>query len=109
VDASYVTSLVDDLEQAGLAERRPHPTDRRVKTVALTAKGIDVQQQVSDLMGEPPKCLGALSGSEQRILRDLLAKAVAADPALAADRSSGGSAGGVRHHRPPRQRGRARA
>ena len=35
-DASYVTSLVDGLEQRGLVERRLHPTDRRAKTIALT-------------------------------------------------------------------------
>src|SRR4051812_29511889 len=35
-DASNVMWLVDRLEEHGLAERRPHPTDRRVRTVALT-------------------------------------------------------------------------
>ena len=35
-DPSYVTSLVDGLEAAGLAERRSHPTDRRVKMVVLS-------------------------------------------------------------------------
>ena len=40
-DPSYVTSLVDGLEAAGLAERRSHPTDRRVKMVALSRSGED--------------------------------------------------------------------
>ena len=35
-DRSYVTAIVDDLERAGLAERRVAPEDRRVKTIALT-------------------------------------------------------------------------
>src|SRR5579872_7432652 len=82
VDASYITSLADDLERAGLAERRPHPTDRRVKTVAITSKGMDIQRRVKEVMGEPPQCLDALTAAEQRTLRDLLAKALAADPRL---------------------------
>jgi len=91
-DGSYITSLVDDLERAGLAERRPHPTDRRVKTVALTAKGAAVQQRAYDLMWAPPRCFDALSTAEQRELRDLLGKAVAADALLAVE-------GGLRHGR----------
>ena len=38
-DNSSVTGIADRLEKAGLAERRPHPTDRRVKTLALTERG----------------------------------------------------------------------
>ena len=38
-DRSYVTAIVDDLERAGLAERRVAPEDRRVKTIALTPSG----------------------------------------------------------------------
>ena len=34
-----VTSLVDDLERAGLVERRPDPTDRRATLVAVTDQG----------------------------------------------------------------------
>ncbi|MGH9279884.1 MAG: MarR family winged helix-turn-helix transcriptional regulator, partial [Acidimicrobiales bacterium] len=45
-DASYVTALIDDLEERGFAERRPHPTDRRVKTVVLTPKGAEVRDMV---------------------------------------------------------------
>src|SRR5262245_45572709 len=38
-DASYVTTLADGLQERGLAERRPHPTDRRVRTIVLTDEG----------------------------------------------------------------------
>jgi DNA-binding MarR family transcriptional regulator len=97
VDASYLTALVDELVRSGLAERRPHPTDRRVKTVVLTPRGLDIQRHVHELMWEPPRCLEALTPAECRQLRDLLAKAVAADPMLVAD-------AGVRHG-PPSGRG----
>src|SRR5579863_9339802 len=53
-DPSYVTSLVDALETAGLAERRSHPTDRRVKMVALSHAGVDAQAQARKILGEPP-------------------------------------------------------
>src|ERR1700735_5394770 len=34
-----ITDIVDGLERAGLAERRPDPTDRRAKLVAITEVG----------------------------------------------------------------------
>ncbi|WP_263120333.1 MarR family transcriptional regulator [Cellulomonas sp. RIT-PI-Y] len=34
-----ITSMVDDLEHAGLVERRPDPTDRRATLVSLTPEG----------------------------------------------------------------------
>ncbi len=39
VPPSRMVALVDELEQRGLVERRPHPTDRRVRALYLTAKG----------------------------------------------------------------------
>lgn len=82
VDSSYVTTLVDDLEANGLAERRPHPTDRRVKTIVLTPKGIEARQRIEELMYEPPQCFAALSEAERTQLHRLLHKLAAADPSL---------------------------
>src|SRR3954471_10045758 len=65
-DASYVTSMVDGLEQHGIAERRPHPSDRRVKTVVLTEHGQDVLRQVNAVLDEPPAAFDALDAAEQR-------------------------------------------
>jgi DNA-binding MarR family transcriptional regulator len=73
-DASYVTSLADALEERGLAERRPHPTDRRVKTLVLSPAGVAAKQQLFDLLYEPPPELDVLDPDEQRQLRDLLRK-----------------------------------
>ena len=36
-----VTALVDALEEEGLVERRPHPTDRRATIIELTPKGAE--------------------------------------------------------------------
>jgi DNA-binding MarR family transcriptional regulator len=73
-DASYVTNLADALEERGLAERHPHPTDRRVKTLVLSPAGVAAKQQLLDVLYEPPPELDALSAAEQLELRDLLRK-----------------------------------
>ena len=73
-DPSYVTSLVDGLEAAGLAERRSHPTDRRVKMVVLSRRGVEALAQVRKILGEPPASFAVLSTAELRRLRSLLAK-----------------------------------
>jgi DNA-binding MarR family transcriptional regulator len=39
VPASRMVALVDELEQRGLVERRPDPTDRRVRALYLTPEG----------------------------------------------------------------------
>lgn len=82
-DASYVTTLADGLQERGLAERQPHPTDRRVKTIVLTAEGHAKRERALQLLSEPPSAFAALSAAEQRQLRDLLQKLTAADPELA--------------------------
>ena len=52
-DASWVTSLVDTLEELGLVERRMLPSDRRVKTVALTPAGIEAKAKALDVVHQP--------------------------------------------------------
>src|SRR5918994_3919591 len=39
IDPSTMVSLIDQLEAAGLAKRRPRPSDRRAREVAITPKG----------------------------------------------------------------------
>jgi DNA-binding MarR family transcriptional regulator len=68
-DASTVTWIVDRLEKQGLAERRPHPTDRRVKVVALSRKGERVRGELLDRLYEPPAALAELSQTDLKALR----------------------------------------
>ena len=75
-DASNVTWLVDRLEDAGLAERRPHPTDRRVRTVALTRKGAKARAQVEAKLHEPPAAIRGLSDGDLATLERVLRKIV---------------------------------
>src|SRR4051794_11151573 len=71
-DNSNVTGIVDRLEAAGLAERRPAPHDRRVKAVALTARGEALRAEVERRAGQPPAPLAALSDEDAAALRDIL-------------------------------------
>lgn len=73
-DASNATWIVDRLEERGLAERTPSPTDRRVKLVVLTALGQRTRDRVMEAMFEPPPELLALSRKDLEALRDALAK-----------------------------------
>jgi MarR family transcriptional regulator, organic hydroperoxide resistance regulator len=77
--ASNVTGIVDRLESRGLVERTPGADDRRVKTLVLTPEGAEVRARVIELLSEPPAALAALSAADQRALRDILRRAVAAE------------------------------
>ncbi len=47
-----MTVLVDRLERSGLAERTPHPTDRRRLIVGLTASGRETVDRASRPLGD---------------------------------------------------------
>lgn len=73
-DASNVTWLVDRLEERQLVERRASPTDRRVKTVALTPEGEALKAELLARMYEPPPELESLPAADLRALRRILRK-----------------------------------
>ncbi len=75
-DASYVTAIVDRLEEVGLAVRRTSPTDRRVKEIALTAAGERVAAEVRLAMDAPPSAIDRLSPADLRALARLMALVV---------------------------------
>jgi DNA-binding MarR family transcriptional regulator len=79
-DPSYLTGVVDLLERQGVARRVPHPTDRRAKVVAITAKGEQVLETAQELMAVPPAFLAVLSPAELAQLLALLARLVDAEP-----------------------------
>src|SRR5690348_5700518 len=54
-DPSNVTGLIDRLEARGLVERRPDPTDRRIKGLALTPAGARLRERLfARLYSAPP-------------------------------------------------------
>jgi DNA-binding MarR family transcriptional regulator len=81
IDPSTMVALVDRLEQAGLAKRRPAPRDRRAREVVITAKGRRqleaARRKVADVEDE---VLGGLSVDERDQLMTLLRRALAAAP-----------------------------
>jgi len=81
IDASYVTAIADQLEERGLIERRAHPTDRRVKSLALTDEGRRVRDQILVELWTAVPTLARLTADERRDLRGLLEKSAGA-PAL---------------------------
>ena len=77
-DASWVTGIVDGLEERGYVQRQAHASDRRVKVVALTPLGEKAKARALERINEPPASFTALTSDEQAQLRDLLAKVRAA-------------------------------
>jgi DNA-binding MarR family transcriptional regulator len=78
-DASYVTALVDALEERGYVERRISPHDRRVKLVHVTRAGQAAQARAEAVLHEPPKVLDRLTLAETKTFARLMAKLT--DPA----------------------------
>ena len=75
-DNSNITGIVDRLEAAGLAERRPSERDRRVKAIVLTPKGEWTRIEIDRRAGEPPPRLAALPEEDAVALREILARAL---------------------------------
>lgn len=64
VDAPAATVAVNDLEARGLVVRAPHPTNRRVKLVSLTAAGRELVGRVNALTEHAPAAFAALPAAE---------------------------------------------
>ena len=74
IDASTVTWIVDRLEAKGLAERRAHATDRRVKLVVLTPTGTQAKGELAAGNYAPPPELLELDPADLAALRDATAR-----------------------------------
>jgi DNA-binding MarR family transcriptional regulator len=79
---SFLTGVIDLLERRDAARREPHPTDRRVKTVTLTADGLDLLGKVQKALWEAPSSFDALDEKELDQLCRLLAKIAERDSEL---------------------------
>ena len=79
-DNSNITGIADRLEAMGVVERRPAPHDRRVKALELTEHGRELRERVAETAGRPPAGFDVLDAHEAATLRDLMARAVAAQP-----------------------------
>jgi DNA-binding MarR family transcriptional regulator len=73
-DNSYVTSVIDVLEEKHLVERHTHPSDRRIKVISLTEEGALLAKRARTELAEPPPAFDSLSDAEAALLRDLMRK-----------------------------------
>jgi DNA-binding MarR family transcriptional regulator len=81
IDPSTMVSLIDQLEAAGLAKRRPRPTDRRAREVVITPTGRRVLKQARQLaLQVEDDVLRGLSGAERRRMLALLRRALDSAP-----------------------------
>ena len=76
LDASYVTGVVDHLEQRRLVERRTDPSDRRRTLVAVTPEGRALRETVHAEMVAHAPITRRLELHELIALSELLRKAV---------------------------------
>lgn len=75
IDPSSMVAVIDELEAMGLAERRPHPSDRRKHAVHLTAGGRRMLQRAREVAAETAEdAFSRLSEREIQTLRRLLRK-----------------------------------
>jgi DNA-binding MarR family transcriptional regulator len=81
IDPSTMVTLIDELEGAGLAERRPHPDDRRAREVTITEKGRRALKR-GQLMATQvdDEVLRGLTTAERRELLTLLRRALGSAP-----------------------------
>jgi DNA-binding MarR family transcriptional regulator len=81
IDPSAMVTLIDELEGAGLAERRRRPRDRRAWEVTITSKGRRTLGRARQLAAQvEDEVLAGLSSDERRQLVKLLRRAVVSTP-----------------------------
>jgi MarR family transcriptional regulator, transcriptional regulator for hemolysin len=81
IDRSTMVSLIDQLESAGLAKRRPSATDRRAREVVITPKGRRLLQRARGLISQvEDEVLSGLTAHERDELLTLLRRALVSAP-----------------------------
>jgi MarR family transcriptional regulator, transcriptional regulator for hemolysin len=82
IDRSTMVSLIDQLESAGLAKRRPSATDRRAREIAITPKGRRLLERSRRMISETEdEVLAGLTAEERSGLVSMLRRALESAPA----------------------------
>lgn len=77
LDKTTMVVTLDELEAAGLAERRPSPTDRRARVIAVTAAGERKVREAEEIAGRTNEAvLGALDPDEREAFLRALTRLV---------------------------------
>jgi DNA-binding MarR family transcriptional regulator len=81
IDPSAMVKLINELETAGLADRRRRPGDRRAWEVTITPKGRRRLERARRLTRQvEDEVLGGLSAADRRQLLMLLRRALVSAP-----------------------------
>jgi DNA-binding PadR family transcriptional regulator len=84
-----MTYLLDDLEAAGLIERKPDPTDRRARRIVLTEAGLGRLCELERRLRDAEEgLLRALAPEERELFRGLLRRLAVACGEHSADACS---------------------
>ena len=82
IDRTTMVALIDQLEDAGLATRRPSAKDRRAREIAITPKGRRLLQRARRMIsGVDDQVLAGLTAQEREDLLTLLRQALDSAPA----------------------------
>jgi MarR family transcriptional regulator, transcriptional regulator for hemolysin len=77
LDKTTMVVTLDELEAAGLAERRPSPTDRRARVIAVTEAGEHVIREAEEITGRiRDDVLGVLPARERTAFLGALTRLV---------------------------------
>ncbi|MBQ1091929.1 MarR family winged helix-turn-helix transcriptional regulator [Streptomyces sp. B93] len=94
IDRSVLTYVIDDLEAAGLIERRRDPRDRRARRIVATEQGrralLDAERQVGHaqdqvLRGLPAQQRAAFCATVEQAAEAIMMTARGTDPCAAVD------------------------
>ena len=81
IDRSTMVALIDQLEGTGLAKRRPSPTDRRAREIAITPKGRRLLERCRRMISATEdEVLAGLTPEERTELVTLLRRALESAP-----------------------------
>jgi DNA-binding MarR family transcriptional regulator len=81
IDPSAMVKLINELEDAGLADRRRRPNDRRAWEVTITPKGRRTLQRARRSASQvEDEVLGGLTATDRRQLLTLLRQALISSP-----------------------------
>jgi DNA-binding MarR family transcriptional regulator len=96
VDRSVMVGLVDELERAGLVERKPDPADRRSRIVTPTELGRERAAEMRDQLAHArDDVLGALDAEDRELFVGMLQRVVDAAIDRGLTRTEGTCPGGT--------------
>ncbi len=80
IDPSTMVQVIDTLAEKGLAERRPHPGDRRKHTIHLTERGEELLERARAAAAQAgEETFGVLDAEERETFGRLLRKVAGAE------------------------------